>query len=55
MNITVDWKRYAEKSLKRMEKELNLAIKNKEDWKIEELKRDIEKHKKDYSKYLKKD
>lgn len=53
MDINVDWEKYAEKSLKRMEKELKLAKKNNEEWKIEELKRDIEKHKDRYSEYLK--
>lgn len=48
MDIKVDWKRYYEKNLKGMEKQLKEAIKNGEDWKISELMKDIDKHKEKY-------
>lgn len=54
MDIKMDWEKYAKKSLKRMEKELKAAEKNNEEWKIEDFKRDIERHKEEYSEYLKK-
>lgn len=53
MDINVDWKKYSEKLLKKMERQLKEAIKAKENWKIEELKKDIENHKERYSDYLK--
>ena len=34
MDIKIDWKRYFEKNLKSMEKELKEAIKNGEEWKV---------------------
>lgn len=53
MDIKMDWKKYAEKNLKGMEKELKEAIKNNEEWKIVELMKDIDKHKEEYKNYLK--
>lgn len=50
MDINVDWVQYAEKVLKRLEKELKNC---KYGWKKEYLKRDIEKHKNRYAEYLK--
>lgn len=52
MDIKMDWEKYAKKSLNRMKKELKLAQKNNEEWKIEDLKKDIEKHKEKYSDFL---
>lgn len=48
----MDWGKYAKKLLNRMKKELKLAQKNNEEWKIEDLKKDIEKHKEKYSDFL---
>ena len=48
----MDWEKYVKKSLKRMEKELKMAQKNNEEWKIEDLKKDIEKHKEEYRNLL---
>ena len=48
----MDWEKYVKKSLKRMEKELKMAQKNNEEWKIEDLKKDIEKHKEDDMDFL---
>ena len=54
MDVKVDWKRYVEKNLKSMEKDLKEAIKNNEDWKIAELMRDIDRHKEKYKDMFKK-
>ena len=48
MDIKMDWESYARKNLKTMENELKKAIKNNQTWKIEELKKDIERHKEEY-------
>ena len=54
MDIEVNWKRYAEKNLKSMEKELKKAVANNEDWKVAELMKDIDRHKEKYKNMLKK-
>lgn len=48
MDIKIDWKRYFEKNLKSMEKQLKEAIKNGEEWKVAEILKDIDKHKEKY-------
>ena len=48
MDIKIDWKRYFEKNLKSMEKELEEAIKNGEEWKVTEILKDIDRHKEKY-------
>lgn len=48
MDIKIDWKRYFEKNLKSMEKQLKEAIKNGEECKVAEILKDIDKHKEKY-------
>lgn len=50
MDIRVNWERYAKKVLKNLEKDLK---KSKNQWEIEELEKEILKHKENYAEYLK--
>lgn len=50
MDIRVNWERYAKKVLKNLEKDLK---KSKNQWEIEELEKEIAKHKENYAEYLK--
>ena len=54
MNIEVNWKQYAEKVLKNLEKELKSAVKNNDEERIAELLKDIDRHKEKYKNMIEK-
>lgn len=54
MNIEINWRQYAEKVLKNLEKELKKAVKEKDEGKVSELLKDIDRHKEKYKNMIEK-